>query len=133
YPIALASVAAHSRRDRSSRVGARAMYLSRMACSMPARRMASAVAIRQVDRVIPGQPLAAQPEPFRIDLVSITVDDARTLNGKRVRVSFVTGKPSYALNGVTVTGPADPEQDGEDVSRGVGLRGEPIIDPGERV
>ncbi|HJZ56311.1 MAG TPA: hypothetical protein VKE74_15200 [Gemmataceae bacterium] len=77
--------------------------------------------------------LAAQPEPYRIDLVTITLDDARTLNGKRVRVSFTTGKPSYALNGVTVTGPTDQENDGEDVSRGVILRGEQIIDLGARV
>src|SRR5262249_13865765 len=32
--------------------------------------------------------LATQPEPYRIDLVSITVDDARTLQGKWVRVTF---------------------------------------------
>src|SRR5262249_35854097 len=74
--------------------------------------------------------LAAQPEPLRIDRVTITVDDARSLNGRRVKVSFVAGKPSYALNGVTVTGPADQENDGDDVSRGAILRGESIIDPG---
>ncbi|HJZ59909.1 MAG TPA: hypothetical protein VKE74_33515 [Gemmataceae bacterium] len=77
--------------------------------------------------------LSTQPAPYRIDLVTITVDNARTLSGTRVRVSFVTGKPSYALNGVTVTGPADQENVGEDVSRGVVLRGEQIIDPGGRV
>ncbi|HJZ58954.1 MAG TPA: hypothetical protein VKE74_28680 [Gemmataceae bacterium] len=42
----------------------------------------------------------AQPAPTHIDLVTITVDDARALNGKRVRVSFVAGKQSYSLQGV---------------------------------
>src|SRR5262245_32276874 len=77
--------------------------------------------------------LSTQPEPYRIDLLTITVDDARTLNGKRVRVSFTTGCPSYSIDGLTVTGPGEQPADGDEVSRGVVLRGETIIDPGERV
>ena len=35
--------------------------------------------------------LAAQPAPTGIDLTTITVDDARTLHGKRVSATFTTG------------------------------------------
>src|SRR5262249_58716871 len=55
--------------------------------------------------------LSTQPEPYRIDLLTITVDDARTLNGKRVRVSFTTGCPSYSIDGLTVTGPGEQPAD----------------------
>ncbi|HJZ55596.1 MAG TPA: hypothetical protein VKE74_11580 [Gemmataceae bacterium] len=55
--------------------------------------------------------LSTQPEPYRIDLVSITVDDARTLNGRRVRVSFTTGCPSSSIDGLTATGPGEQPAD----------------------
>jgi hypothetical protein len=77
--------------------------------------------------------LSTQPAPVGIDLARITVDDARTLNGKRVSATFTTGKPSYSLNGATVTGPADQENDAGAVERTAVLRGEQIIDPGERM
>src|SRR5262249_9766245 len=76
--------------------------------------------------------LATRPEPDRIDLVSITVDDARTLQGKWVRVTFTTGCPSYSINGLTATGPGDQGHDGGEGSRGVVLKGDRVIDPGER-
>src|SRR5262249_16672220 len=70
--------------------------------------------------------------PYRIDLVTITVDDARALQGKRVRVNFVTGCPSYSINGLTAIGPGDQEHEGGEVSRGVVLKGDRVTDPGGR-
>ncbi|HJZ54386.1 MAG TPA: hypothetical protein VKE74_05485 [Gemmataceae bacterium] len=52
---------------------------------------------------------------------------------RRSVTSFTTGEPSDAPSGLTATGPGEQPGDGDDVSRGVVLRGETIIDPGERV
>ncbi|HJZ59031.1 MAG TPA: hypothetical protein VKE74_29070, partial [Gemmataceae bacterium] len=70
--------------------------------------------------------LATRPEPYRIDLVSITVDDARTLQGKRVRVTFTTGCPSYSINGLA--GPIVPGRNGP----GIVSSSSPGVGPGSR-
>jgi hypothetical protein len=49
--------------------------------------------------------LAFQPRPLALD--NLGLDRARTLDGKRVLVSFLVGKPPYSWRGSTLVGTDD--------------------------
>ncbi|MCE9564426.1 MAG: hypothetical protein K8U57_20505 [Planctomycetes bacterium] len=66
-----------------------------------------------------------------IDLGAMTLDRARTLDGKPATVSFVVAKPSYTFLGRTMVGPADRD---DDVERGAVLLGKRLdVKEGERL
>ncbi|MCE9560680.1 MAG: hypothetical protein K8U57_01370 [Planctomycetes bacterium] len=61
----------------------------------------------------------------------MSLERARTLNGKPVTVSFLVAKPAYTLLGRTMVGAADRD---DDVERGAVLLGKRLdVKEGERV
>src|SRR4051812_35885224 len=66
-----------------------------------------------------------------LDLGTMTIDRARTLDGKPVTVSFILAKPAITLLGRTMVGPADR---GDDVEWGAVLLGKRYdVKEGERL
>src|SRR5262245_15863552 len=63
--------------------------------------------------------LAAVPRPIPLERLSI--DQAQTLNGQEVTVTFIVAKPTYTWKGRTIIGAADQP---DDVERGADLKGE---------
>ncbi|WP_439631441.1 hypothetical protein [Gemmata sp.] len=57
-----------------------------------------------------------------LDLGSMSIDRARTLDGQRVAVTFIVAKPVYTLNGFTIVGAADRDDGAERVAVLVGRR-----------
>lgn len=66
-----------------------------------------------------------------IHLVTITAEQARRLDGKRVRVVVVVGKPAYSWRGSTILGVAD-RPDG--IERSAYLQGERLdVEEGDEI
>jgi len=72
--------------------------------------------------------LSYHPHPIPLD--NLGIDHARTLDGKRVLVSLLAGKPPYAFKGSTIIG-TDDSQDG--VERTAVLVGRRLDAEGKRV
>jgi hypothetical protein len=72
--------------------------------------------------------LAYHPQPLPLDNISIEL--ARTMDGKRVLVSLLVGKPTYTSRGSTMIG-ADDRPDG--IERGAILMGKRLDVEGKRI